>query len=293
MKKILSGILLLLILTACNRNEAMSDAFGNFECEEIIVSSQSIGNLTSFPYEEGQSIVEGQLLAVADTTDKLLLIDELLVQKDLLEIKYEKALADQKLIHINLEKAEQDSKRYQILYSQNAIAKDILENYQHTEDLLQQQYSSSSLSLTMIEKEISQLQVRLNQAEREVSKSYIKSPAEGLLLAKYVEEGEFLTIGKPMFKIAKVSEIYLKAYVSQTQLSEIVLNGPVTILYDSASGMKELAGRITFISSQAEFTPKTIQTRDERANLVYGIKIKVDYDERIKIGMPAEVVFKS
>ncbi len=292
MKRIIFGIIILFSLLACEKSERVSDAYGNFECEEVIVSSEVMGLLTSFDLSEGEWIRDKELVAIIDTTDKQLLIDELHIQEEILNIKYKKAQADQALISLDLDKAKLDTKRYQTLFSQNAIAKDVLENFQHKQSLLYQQYSSSNLAISQIKKEISQVQIKIEEAKRQLNKCYIKSPNSGRLLAKYVQAGELLTVGKAIFKLANLSDTYLKAYISQSQLSEIALEDQVNILYDSTSGSKQIEGRIAYISSQAEFTPKTIQTKEERANLVYAIKITLEYDDSIKIGMPAEVIFK-
>ncbi|MBI9030694.1 efflux RND transporter periplasmic adaptor subunit [bacterium] len=292
MRKIIIILALIILLTACEQKNETSNAYGNFQCVEVTISSETMGIITDFDSVEGDYIERNQIIAIADTTDKQLLRDEIMIQIELLNTKYEKAEAEQGILAIELSKAKRDVGRHEILFNQNAIAREVLENYQHKEAILEKQYSASGLNLSLIKTELKQLAVKLEQIKRELSKSYITSPFSGTLLVKYVEAGELVTIGKPLFKLANLEETYLKAYVSETQLSQIALNDQVTILYDSVSGLQEIKGIISFISDKAEFTPKTIQTRDERANLVYAIKIRVEYEEAIKIGMPAEVLFQ-
>ncbi len=292
MQKLLLCLMAVTLLFACENSDKLSDAYGNFQCDEVIISSESMGLIQILDIEEGEDLERMEIIAVIDTTTKHDLIEELKIQKELLEIKYAKGLADQGKIALELDKAKKDSKRYQILYSQNAIAKDILENYQHKQELLEQDLKASDISLSLIIKEIEQIDIKIGQASHQLKKSYIRSPISGKVIAKYAQAGEYVSVGKPICKIANLQASYLQAYISEKQLSQISLNEEVTILYDSISGMNKLKGRISFISDKAEFTPKTIQTRDERANLVYAIKIIFDYNKSIKIGMPAEVVFK-
>jgi HlyD family secretion protein len=163
-------------------------------------------------------------------------------------------------------------------------------------DILDRQIDATRKGLTTsntgILAEIKPLQVRLKQIEDQLEKSKIKSPINGTVLNKYAEEGEFTVMGKPLFKIAGLDSLILKAYISETQLSEIKIGQNVKILIDSKNKQtKSFSGRIISIANQAEFTPKIVQTKEERVNLVYAIKIKVPNDGSIKIGMPGEVYF--
>jgi HlyD family secretion protein len=291
MKKIIFLLGLILLLVGCEKYAKISDAYGNFENEEVILSSESTGILESIFVEEGESIEKNQLISLADTTDKHLKKIELNAQRTLLNLNYQKASADLAVRKTELEIAQSDVLKHQNLYAKNVIALEILENYQNKESLLAKQYTASSLSLSIIQQEIKQVEIKLEMANRELDKCYLRSPIAGTILTKFVQAGELVTIGKPVVKLSNLENTYLKAFVTQTQLSGISLNQTVKVLIDGESELQELAGKISFISSKAEFTPKTIQTRDERANLVYAIKISVDYEDAIKIGMPAEVIF--
>lgn len=293
MKRILILIIPLLLILGCEKYDKLSDAYGNFESEEVIISSESHGVLTDFALREGDKVELNQLLAVVDTTDKALMKLEITEQLTLINLKHKKAQADLAILQAELDKATQDVENYQNLYTNKVVALEIVETFQHKRLILSKQLSSANISLALIKQEAEQLKIKLQIADRELQKCQVKSPISGTILTKYVQEGELLTMGKPLLKLTNLNEVYLKAYVTQTQLSSIKLNQSVTILIDDSQGLKELSGEISYINSKAEFTPKTIQTRNERANLVYAIKIRVPYESAIKIGMPAEVIFVS
>lgn len=293
MKRILILIIPLLLILGCEKYDKLSDAYGNFESEEVIISSESHGLLTDFALREGDKVELNQLLAVVDTTDKALMKLEITEQLTLINLKHKKAQADLAILQAELDKATQDVENYQNLYTNKVVALEIVETFQHKRLILSKQLSSANISLALIKQEAEQLKIKLQIADRELQKCQVKSPISGTILTKYVQEGELLTMGKPLLKLTNLNEVYLKAYVTQTQLSSIKLNQSVTILIDDSQGLKELSGEISYINSKAEFTPKTIQTRNERANLVYAIKIRVPYESAIKIGMPAEVIFVS
>eukprot|EP00831_Metopus_contortus_P046366 TRINITY_DN37242_c0_g1_i4.p1 TRINITY_DN37242_c0_g1~~TRINITY_DN37242_c0_g1_i4.p1 ORF type:complete len:223 (-),score=26.95 TRINITY_DN37242_c0_g1_i4:131-799(-) len=212
-----------------------------------------------------------QIIAVLDTTEITLQKRELESKLALIKIKQAKVKSDRDVIAIELAKVKKDVEKNTILYNAGALALDILENYQYKEDVLQVQYSSSLLNFSSLDSEKKQLEIEIEKINHEISKCYIKAPISGNVLTKYAQRGELVTLGKPVIKMANLADIYLKAYVTQTQLSSIALNQSVTILIDDISGLRELTGQISFISSKSEFTPKTIQTRDERANLVLSL----------------------
>ncbi len=284
-------IIFIVLLVGCEKSNKISDAYGNFECDEVVLSSETFGILENFGVIEGENVEKNQQLAVVDTTDNYLRKKELEEQLKLLSTKYQKAESDRSILATELDKANRDVTTHQALYEKEALALEILQNYQHKQTLLQKQYSGSRLNLVLIDAEINQMTIKLEQINRELAKCYVKAPIDGTVLTKFVQAGELVTVGKPILKLANLSQTYLKAFVSETQLSEIALNQEVTVVYDGADGLREVPGKISFISSKAEFTPKTIQTRDERANLVYAIKVSLEYDDSIKIGMPAEVSF--
>lgn len=293
MKKIMFLLSIIMLFVGCEKYAKVSDAYGNFECEEVIVSSEARGILQDIKVSEGESLVQNQLIAVIDTTELALQRRELGLQLSLIEIKKAKVKSDLEVMLIDLAKVKGDVAKNRILYEVGALSLEVLENHQYKQDVLETQYAGNRLNITSLEAEKKQIGIKLEQANHEIAKCYIKSPSAGTVLTKFVQVGELVTVGKPVIKLSNLADTYLKAYVTQTQLSSITLNQAVTILIDDQAGLKELPGRISFISSKAEFTPKTIQTRDERANLVYAIKIALEYEDAVKIGMPAEVIFKS
>ncbi len=157
--------------------------------------------------------------------------------------------------------------------------------------LLEAQIAATESQKSSVYAERKTLEVQIRQVEDQLLKCAIKNPIDGILLTKYKEEGEIAAAGQPLYKMADMSELILRAYVSGSQLSSLTTGGSVSVRFDEAQGMEELSGVVSWISPRAEFTPKIIQTREERVNLVYAIKVMVPNDGRLKIGMPGEVVF--
>ncbi len=289
---ILSGIFLVLV-SACGKPEKEADAYGNFEADEVIVSAQSQGTLLFLDVNEGSKLGPGQIVGKIDTTAT--------------SIKMSQMKAQQKVINARLQNLEaqlrvQDEQRINLVREVNRI-----EKLKQQEAATSQQYDDISGKLKVLDTQTEALRTQKNiiGGERSVLMSQIDdvknllekckiiNPIRGIVLEKYVEANELVSPGKAIYKIANTDKMELKVYVSGEQLPSIVLGDSADVMIDSAGGnLHKIPGIVSWISSQVEFTPKIIQTREERVNMVYAVKVTVMNDGRLKIGMPGEVVFR-
>src|SRR5690554_1241549 len=196
MNRILILIIPLMVMIGCNKYDKLSDAYGNFESDEVIVSSETHGLLTSFDLHEGDEVTIGQTLALVDTTDKALMKMEINEQLRMINLKYKKAQSDLSILQAELNKATKDVDNYQNLYNNDIVSLEMLEAHQHKKLILSKELSSANLSLSLIKQEAEQLKVKLLIAERELKKCQIESPITGTILTKYVQDGELVTMGR-------------------------------------------------------------------------------------------------
>jgi HlyD family secretion protein len=283
-------------LQSCGQDENKPDGYGNFETTEIIVSAEGTGKIIDFKLEEGDEVKKSQIVGYIDTIQLQLQKEQVEANIYAVTSKVRDVQVEVNVINERKTALLRDKKRVQNMLADSAATQKQMDDINSQIDILDRQIDATRKGLTTsntgILAEIKPLQVRLKQIEDQLEKSKIKSPINGTVLNKYAEEGEFTVMGKPLFKIAGLDSLILKAYISETQLSEIKIGQNVKILIDSKNKQtKSFSGRIISIANQAEFTPKIVQTKEERVNLVYAIKIKVPNDGSIKIGMPGEVYF--
>ncbi|MBI4930977.1 MAG: HlyD family efflux transporter periplasmic adaptor subunit [Bacteroidetes bacterium] len=292
-------LFLLLLLTgifSCNNEKNKFDASGSFEAEETIISSEATGMLKQFSVEEGQELKAGQIIGYVDSTQLFLKKKQLDAQiKAVLSGRpdSEKQLA---VLQEQLKNAEHEQKRFANLIQANAGTQKQLDDINAQIEVLKKQIEAqtSTLGITSgsITEQTSPLQIQIEQINDQLTKCKLVNPVNGTVLAKYTEQSEIAAAGKPLYKIADISSLLLRAYVTGTQLSQIKLDQKVKVLIDkNEKEYSEHEGTIVWISDKAEFTPKTIQTKEERANLVYAVKIKTANDGSLKIGMYGEVKF--
>jgi len=292
MKKLQVIALSLLTLAACKNGEKKSDAYGNFEVVETIVSSETAGKLLSMEVKQGDLIEAGKLIALIDTT-------ELVLKK--LQTKAQLVASDTKRQNVSAQINVLKEQKKNVLTTQQRITKmfaDKAATQQQMDDVngqinvIDKQIAATNTQFQLIASEMDVIQRQQDLLTEQLMKCRIISPIKGTVLETYLETGELATTGKPVLKMADLSNLELKVYVSGTQLSNVKLGNEVKVLIDSGkSEIQNLSGKITWISSESEFTPKIIQTKEERVKLMYGVKILVPNDGRLKIGMPGEVVF--
>lgn len=295
---LLTTLTLSFLLLSCRNNKEDYDATGSFEATEIIVSSQANGRILTFNLNEGDQLLQGQMVGVIDSTQLHLQKMSLLsnargVRAQQPDIRKQTASIQEQINTLEREKA-----RVQRLLAANAANQKQLDDIEAQIDLLQKQLlaltSTLEKSSEHISAQSSTLEIQVAQLDDQLEKTRIISPIAGTVLNRYAEAGELATMGTPLFKIADTDTMNLRAYVTNDQLAQIKLNDEVTVRVDDGDGnMKSYKGKINWISSKSEFTPKTIQTKNERANLVYSLKIAVPNDGFLKIGMYGEVKFST
>lgn len=311
MTRILISGFALLALAACNGNDNDFDASGTFEADEVIVSSSANGKILWLNLEEGSVLVKDSIVGQVDPTDLSLQKEQ--VEESIGALKEQtvnvepqvKLLQDQltvqqsKLDNLLHEKTrtenlvKQDAATGKQLDDINAMIDVARKEMQVTQQQINVQRNNSGTQNRSILSQGKSMQKKVEQLQDQLNKAGIKNPINGTVLTKYAEAGEMTSIGKAIYKIADLSTIILRAYISGTQLSQVKLGQTVKVLVDDGKDKyRELPGTITWISDKAEFTPKTIQTKEERANLVYAVKINVKNDGFLKIGMYGEVKFK-
>lgn len=283
------------IFTACNSSSEF-DATGTFEATEIIVSSEANGKLFFLNAEEGSRLTRGEEVGLVDTVQlylkKLQLVASMKsVEKQRPDIRKQIAATREQIATAKRERA-----RVENLLKANAANQKQLDDWDSQLALLQKQLdaqiSSLQNSTESLNEQSSSVAIQVAQVEDQLQKCHILAPISGTVLSKYAEPGELASTGKPLFKIADVENIYLRAYITSSQLSSVKLGDEVKVYADFGDdNRKEYPGNITWIADEAEFTPKTILTKDERANQVYAVKIAVRNDGTIKIGMYGEVKF--
>ena len=283
-------------MTACNSGDKEYDATGTFEATETTVAAEQAGTLLTFSLEEGDNIEAGTEVGLIDTTQLWLKISQTEASKAVYQSQkpdQEKQIAATRQ---QLAKARTEQQRYKELVADGAAPSKMLDDASSQVQVLQRQLdaqvSALQTSTNALSRQMDAADVQVRQLRDQLLKCHIKSPASGTVLEKYVERGEYVTPGKPLFKIGDVRHMYLRAYITSAQLKNVKTGQKVKVFADYGGGQKkEYAGTVTWISSRSEFTPKTILNDDERADLVYAVKIAVRNDGYVKIGMYGEVRF--
>jgi HlyD family secretion protein len=291
MKNILFPVIFLILTLSCSRNER-SDAYGNFEAIEVILSSQANGQILNLNIEEGMKLALGDTLGLIDTVDLDLKKEQLLSQEQVILARLRNIDSQIRVQEQQRKNIMVDKDRVANLLKDGAATQKQMDDVNGSLDLLEQQILATEVQKESVRAELATLGTQVKQIDETISKCYIISPLTGTVLAKFAEAGEITAMGKPVCKVANMDELELKVYISGDQLPYLKLGREVEVLVDkSKSELTALRGIVSWISSKAEFTPKTIQTKKERVNLVYAAKIRVPNDGTLKIGMPGEINF--
>ncbi|MCA0426147.1 MAG: HlyD family efflux transporter periplasmic adaptor subunit [Bacteroidetes bacterium] len=295
--KIILTLAALAMLASCKNGNETPDASGTFEATEILLSAETPGKLIWLNAEEGDEKNGGDLLAILDTTQLHLKRVQLQNSLQALEARMPESAKQLAVINEQIKSAEREETRMQNLIKQDAGNTKTLDDIKAQLATLKRQYTATESTLNgssrALQAEMKALQAQLLQTKDLISKSYIHCPIKATILSKYIEANEFTGAGKPLFKIADLSQMELRVYVTGDQLPKLKLGQELQIRTDSANGAYSYhTGTLSWIATQAEFTPKTIQTKDERANLVYAAIVKVKNNGFLKIGMYGELNFK-
>jgi HlyD family secretion protein len=282
----------LLLFLSCNRSNDDADAYGNFESNEIIVSAQYQGILAYLDLEEGDVIPMAKLVGKIDTALPIIKKEQLMAQHAVINAKLQNLEAQLKVQEEQRINLAREVGRMEKLFKESAATEQQFEDITGKLKVLDSQTEAIRSQKSIILGEKSVLSAQLDEIYDLLHKCRIICPVTGTVLEKYVEAGELVSPGKGLFKIADLENLELKVYVSGAQLPSVVLGDTVAVMVDSTGEtMQRMKGVVSWISSEVEFTPKIIQTREERINMVYAVKVRVSNDGRLKIGMPGEVVF--
>lgn len=282
-------LLLLTILFSCNNNDDKADGYGNFEATEVTISAEANGKLEYLNLNEGDVLQSNTLVGLVDTTQLHYNKQQLLASKETVYSKSANVLSQISILQEQLKTALIEQKRIQNMFAENAATKRQVDEIEGKIAVIKEQIKGVQTQNAPILNEIASLDVQIEKTNDQIKKSKIINPIQATVLAKYAEPNEITSFGKPIYKIANLGLMTLRVYISETQLPKVKLNQKVTVKIDNGTGMKSYPGTISWISSVAEFTPKIVQTKEERVNLVYAVKVEVKNDGSLKIGMPAEM----
>jgi HlyD family secretion protein len=283
------------ILFSCSGNNDLADAYGNFEAVEVIISAEANGKLMSFNLEEGDLLQKGQLVGYVDSVQLYLSKKQLQASIEAIRSKTQNVKLQIDVLENKKQNLEREKARIERLLADSAATSKQYDDIAGELDVVERQIVATRSQLNTSNRgllsEIEPLELKIQQIDDQLEKCLIMNPEQGTVLSKYAYENEVTAYGKPLYKIADLEKITLRAYVSGNQLANINIGQDVKVKIDENEGEKEFAGKVTWVSSKAEFTPKVIQTKEERVNLVYAFKVLVSHNGEVKIGMPGEVHF--
>lgn len=281
------------LLASCSGNEEKNDAYGNFEATEVVVSSEVSGLVTSAPVLEGSEIVEGQMLCTIDSLQNSLKVGQLDGMREATSSKEGTIEAQIAVLQAQKQTVEKDFARISAMLKDGAATQRDFDNVSGQLSVINKQILQAKSQLAGIHGELKSITSQQSQVKDLIGKSVLKAPIAGIILDKYIEKGELAAPGKQLFKLANTKSLILKVYVTGAVLPKVVVGKRVVVYIDeSAKSDSKLEGVVTWVSPQAEFTPKIIQTKEERVDMVYAVKVEVPNDGRLKIGMPGSVVFQ-
>ena len=292
MKASSSSVLIAVVtcaLAGC-RAPAKPDAYGNVEATEVVVASQASGQLEAFTPVEGERLPAGTAAAVVDTSALVLQLQQIDAQRSSTGSRVNEVTKQLGVLEAQREIAVRTYERTKRLVAQQAATTQQLDAAERDLRTLEAQIEATRAQRQTASREVVSSDARVAQVRDQIRKSRVLNPISGTVLTTYAKAGEFVQIGQPLYKIANLDTMELRAYVTEPQLAQVKVGQPVQVSIDAGEGRRALSGTVSWISSQAEFTPTPIETRDERANLVYAIKVRVPNTNGVlKIGMPADV----
>ena len=324
MRQITVIAILVLMLASCSKKDKKFDATGTFEASEVTVSAKSSGELEMFNLTEGQTLEAGVLVGNIDITQLTLKKNELATASSQLnankdQLRSNRRATDSKQLDLQkqvasikqqIANAKRERQRFTELVNDGAVPRKQLDDINYQISVLEKQLAATTDQLAAANRSLAEqsagidaqisgldaqqqgINVQQAQLDDQIANAAVRTPIRGTVLEKYVAQGEFVTVGKPLFKMADVDNMFIRAYVTSAQLQNIKVGQPCKVFADYGDGKKkEYEGTVTWISSRSEFTPKTILTDDERADLVYAVKIAIKNDGFVKIGMYGEVKF--
>jgi HlyD family secretion protein len=287
-----AGVAVAALCLACHDHD-QPDAFGNFETNEVVVSAQTSGQLLFFQPEEGQRVTGGALVAVVDTAQLALEQAQIAAQRSAARSRAAEVGQQLDALRVQYDIARRNYERTRRLFADQAATAQQLDQAEREYKVLGEQIQATEAQQRTVASDIASADARVAQIRERIDKSRITNPVTGTVLATYAKKGEFVQAAQPLYKIANLDSMVLRAYVTEPQLARVKLGSPAQVSLDAGGKRREtLSGTVSWISSEAEFTPTPIQTRDERRDLVYAVKIRVPNLRGVaKIVMPADVRF--
>jgi HlyD family secretion protein len=279
----------ILLLSSCKTSDDKADAYGNFEATEVTISSETNGKIMLFTISEGQKLEKGTLVAEVDSTALVLKRNNLLAAKKVIYSKSKGVLSQINVLKTQKETAMLNKKRIEDLLADKLASQKQLDDVNGQINAFDKQMASIQTQNAGVLDETQTIDAQIAELNHQIAQCKIYNPVAGTVLVKYAEAGEMTGFGKPLYKIANLDVMQFKGYISETQLSTVKVGQKVEVSVDAADALIGHEGTITWIASEAEFTPKVIQTKEERVNLVYAIKVDVKNDGSLKIGMPGEM----
>ncbi len=281
-----------MIAAACGNKQDIGDAWGNFEAVETTVGAQGNGEVMNLNVEEGDHLTKGKIVGLVDTTSLHLQKKQLSASITSLERQINSTNDQAEVTRSQLDLAKTTLARTERLHKDSAATPQQLDEANNRVQVLNSQLQAAQSQIPVIRANIQSAKAQIGQINDKIRQNVIVNPITGTVLVKYAETGEVANFGKPLYDIASLDTIDLRVYVSGSQLPQVKLNQQVNVHVDNGSGGDHTyQGRISWVSSQAEFTPKNIQTRENRVAEVYAVKVRVPNDGTLKIGMPASITF--
>ncbi|OFX68073.1 MAG: hypothetical protein A2X12_03170 [Bacteroidetes bacterium GWE2_29_8] len=292
-RKLIITIFAFFVITSCNRNTELSDAYGTFEADEVTVSSEVNGKILISNIDEGNILKESEIVIEIDSSDLIIKKEQLEAQKEAIATKLDNIKTQIDVQSQQKENIMIDKMRIDKMFKDGAATQKQMDDINSSLKLIDKQISSIESQIKSVNAELNTIDKQVVQVNINLGKTHVINPITGIVLNKFAEVGELALAGKALYKIAKLDEITLRVYISGDMINSVKLNQKVKVLVDKNQVENtELEGTIYWIASSAEFTPKIIQTKEERVNLVYAVKVKVKNDGSLKIGMPGEIKLK-
>lgn len=283
----------MLLVFGCTNSDNKADGYGNFESTEITVSAESIGKLIQFNINEGDMVSKDFFVGFIDTIPLQLQREQLKTSKEVLRSRSRGVLSQIDVLKTQLRTATINKKRFENMFKDHAATQKQLDDINGEIDVIKQQIKSIETQNSPVVNELKSIDIQIALLDDKINKCKIINPISGTVLTTFAEPNEVTSFGKPLYKIADLSTMQLRVFISETQLAQIKIGDEVSVKIDDGTTMKSYNGIVSWIASEAEFTPKIIQTKEERVALVYAVKVDVENDGSIKIGMPGEMWLKS
>ncbi|MDI3526974.1 MAG: rane fusion protein YbhG [Tenuifilum sp.] len=279
------------IIISCGNNGNEADAYGNIESDDVTVSAEVGGKIIELKIDEGDKVAENQLIALVDTVQNSLKLQQLNAAKGAVLAKLQSIDAQIAVQNEQISVIEKELNRVRSLFADSAATQRQLDEVEGKFRIAQKQLKAVEVQRSAVMSEVKSIDAQIAQVNDILLRSKVLSPIQGTVLTKFVNRGELIPTGRPICKIANLDTVYARVYIDETQLPEFKIGGKVKVFTDAANGELNMTeGEITWIASEAEFTPKIIQTRNERVNLVYAVKVKIpNPNGTLKVGMPVEV----